>query len=120
MDEHQMLSDRTSQVRKAQGRISKHFKDSIGAADFRWQRSRAVYTRGASAYAFQPLTDQQKQQVREELQRKMTAEQMEKFKQLWKENPELRQRSTEMWKKLGFDSPPVPEELLDSEDEESR
>jgi bifunctional DNase/RNase len=68
----------------------------------------------------QPLTDQQKQQVREDFQQNMTVQQMEKFKQLWKDSPEFRQRSTEMWNKLGFDGPPVPEGLLDSEDEEPR
>jgi hypothetical protein len=42
----------------------------------------------------------------------MTAQEMEKFKHHWKDYPEFRQRSTEIWNKLGFDDPP-----LDGEDQ---
>ncbi|HVU69391.1 MAG TPA: hypothetical protein VHD63_19820 [Ktedonobacteraceae bacterium] len=42
----------------------------------------------------------------------MTKEEKEKLRQLWQTNPELRQRYSDMWKKLGFAGPPFPEEQM--------
>ncbi len=46
---------------------------------------------------------------------RMTKEEKEKLRQLWQTNPELRQRYSDMWKKLGFAGPPFPEEQMNEE-----
>ncbi len=65
-----------------------------------------------------PLTAEQKQHIQAEIQQELGPEQLKQLRHFYTNlSPEARQLSKEMWGRLGFPAPPLPEEVLVDDNE---